>query len=81
MLDSISTKDLRLNMKAVKKNLLNGVSLVWIDHSQPLAKIVPIEQSTQQQAGNWLEDMKKARFRAPGKKQRNAVDIIRKERS
>jgi antitoxin (DNA-binding transcriptional repressor) of toxin-antitoxin stability system len=80
MIKTVSTKDLRLNMKDVKNSLKNGVSIVWIDHSQPIAKIVPIDSVDDKGSTDWLERMKKLRFSVPGKKKIDAVELIRKER-
>ena len=80
MSQTISTKDLRLNMADVKRSLKKGVSILWIDHSQPIAKIVPIDHVGDSE-GDWFEKMERLRFSPRGKKKPNAVEIIRKERT
>ena len=43
-IQTISTKQLRQDMPAIKARLANGESFYWIDRSKPIGKIGPIEK-------------------------------------
>ncbi|MDP3975593.1 MAG: hypothetical protein Q8P95_01630 [bacterium] len=77
---TVSAKELRLNMKEIKDRVLEGQSFVWIYNSQPIADIVPRRPFKGGRKWDMMKELAKIRKMMKNKTPCDAVALVRNER-